>query len=379
MKEKELKIVFVGGHHTPALAVLDALAGKFRHRQITYRFFWLGHRRSMWGDKKDSAEYLEVVGRGLPFYNLKAGKLYRTFNPRKLLRLPWGLFQAFYYLLLIRPVLVVSFGGYLALPVALAASFFRVPFVTHEQTAAAGWSNRLLGFFAKKVFISWPSSAKYFPAAKTLLTGNPVRRDIFQAASPLAFPGARESLPTIYITGGKQGAHAVNMVVQKALPILLEKYNLIHQCGHSTVTNDYLNLMRSREQLPAALKSGYLLKDYFGAEEIGAVFAKASFVISRSGANTVTELMALGKPAILIPLPNTPGQEQEKNAQMLESAGLAFIISQTALTPETLIGACARLVNDPSRYQDAARKARELFHPAAADIIAGEIIKLLES
>ena len=366
-----MRIVFVGGHHTPALAVVDALA---RRPQIVNRksqIVWIGHRISMWGDKNVSAEYQEVTKRGIPFYDLKAGKLYKTFHPLKLLRLPFGLLQAFYYLLRIRPDLIVSFGGYLTPPVVIAGWLLGIPAVTHEQTVEGGWANKLVAKIAKKVFVTWEESLKYFPKEKTIVTGNPLRRSIFEVNEQLAMNN--EQLPTVYITGGKQGSHILNETVREALPQLLEKYNVIHQCGRSTVFDDYEILNSQLSTLDSDLRSRYILKDYFTEEEIGAVFAAADVVISRAGANIVYELAALGKPSILIPIPWVSHDEQHKNAQILVDAGSAIILEEKDLTPNSLVVYTAKLFSDLEKFKEGGKKAQKLVRLDAAERMAEAI------
>lgn len=369
-REKPVKLVFVGGHHTPALAVIDALEKRFK-------IYWIGHKYTLWGDKNPGAEYGEVTARSIPFFDLKAGKFYRTFHPLKLLRLPFGFLQAFYYLWVVRPRLIVSFGGYLAVPVAFAGWLLRVPVITHEQTLRPGLANRLLARLAVKICVSWAETAGYFPKGKTILTGNPLRPSIYQVKHPLSFSGERKSWLTLYITGGKQGAHFLNEITAKAMPVLLESFNVVHQCGSASLFNDYAHLNAIKEKLPADLKKGFLLQRYFDEEEIGAVYASTSLVISRAGANTVYELLALGKPALLIPLRRSSGGEQERNAQKLVEAGLAKILFQEQLTPESLIGAVEEMKKDLGSYQTAVVKARQLVVFDADRRIANEITKLL--
>jgi UDP-N-acetylglucosamine--N-acetylmuramyl-(pentapeptide) pyrophosphoryl-undecaprenol N-acetylglucosamine transferase len=327
----------------------------------------------MWGDKNVSAEYQEVTGREIPFYDLKAGKLYQTFHPLKLLRLPFGFLQAFYYLIRIRPQLIVSFGGYLAPPVVIAGWLLRIPSVTHEQTVEGGWANRLVAKFAKKVFVTWEDSLKYFPAKKTIVTGNPLRPAIFEAKKQFNNLTIQQ-LPTLYITGGKQGSHILNVAAGHALPELLKKYNVIHQCGRSTVFDDYKPLT---SHLPPHLRARYILQDYFTEEEIGSVFAAADMVISRSGANIVYELAALGKPAILIPIPWASHDEQSKNAQILVNAGSAILLEEKDLTPSTLILRSNRVLSNLEKFKEGGRRAQKLVRLDAAEKIAEEITDFL--
>ena len=333
----------------------------------------------MWGDKNVSAEYQEVTRRGIPFYDLKAGKLYKTFHPLKLIRLPFGFLQAFYYLVKIRPQLIVSFGGYLAPPVVIAGWLLRIPSVTHEQTVEGGWASRLVAKFAKKVFVSWEESLKYFPKEKTIVTGNPLRRSIFETRQQFNNSTIQQSeCPTIYITGGKQGSHIINEVVKEALPELLKKYNVIHQCGRSTVFDDYKELRSGFCQERSSGRRGrYLLKDYFSEEEIGSVFSAADVIISRGGANIVYELAALGKPALLIPIPWVSHNEQRKNAQLLANAGSALILEEKDLTSESLTVRTDELFANLEKFKEGGQRAQKLVRLDAADNIAEEIANLL--
>jgi UDP-N-acetylglucosamine--N-acetylmuramyl-(pentapeptide) pyrophosphoryl-undecaprenol N-acetylglucosamine transferase len=392
---RNVKVVVVGGHHTPALAVIDALMSNIQHPTSNIR--WIGHRFSMWGDKNVSAEYQEVTGRGIPFYDLKAGKIYKTFHPLKLIRLPFGFLQAFYYLVKIRPQLIASFGGYLAPPVVIAGWLLGIPSVTHEQTVVGGWANRLVAKFAKKVFVTWEESLKYFPREKTIVTGNPLRRAVLDQIRNSKFESPRPTSPaselaggrankfqipnsklqTIYITGGKQGSHIINEAVKEALPELLKKYNVIHQCGRSTVFDDYQTLTSHTSHLTPHLRSRYILKDYFSEEEIGGIFEVSDVVISRAGANIVYELAALGKPAILIPIPWASHNEQMKSAKILTDVGAAVILEEKNLSAESISLHSSILFADLEKYREGGRRAQKLVRPDAANRIAEDILSTL--
>jgi len=368
--DKPIRIVVTGGHYTPALAVIEALRprGKFA-------FYWIGHRFSFTGEKIESPEYRAVTALGIPFLNLRAGKLYRVRSPKALLKVPFGFFHALYLLLKVRPKMIVSFGGYLAAPVVLAGFFLGIPSVTHEQTVVSGWANRFIARFARRVFISWKQSAVFFPRNKVVLTGNPLRKAIFKPMGKrFRFP---ERLPTIYITGGKQGAHVINEAVRSALSEFLDKYNVIHQTGASMSHRDYQKILVLRNQLPKELARRYVVQEYFGEKEIGAVFKACDFVVARAGANNVTELAALGKPAILIPIPWVSHNEQLRNAQMLERAGLAVILPQEKLTPDTLLEAVREMAANLDHYRKKGEKAKKLVDLSAADRIADEVVRLV--
>ena len=206
-----MKIVITGGHHTSALPVI----GELKKRDSSIDIHWFGHKHTLLGSKSETLEYREITSLDIPFYDLKAGKLYRTFNPIRLLRIPYGVFQAFFLLLKTKPDVILSFGGYLAAPVVLAGWFLGIPSLTHEQTVVTGYSNKFISRFVKKIMISWKESAKYFPKDKVMYTGLPLRKEIFDTSSD-SFE-SENSFPTIYITAGKTGSHNINEATKEIL------------------------------------------------------------------------------------------------------------------------------------------------------------------
>jgi len=308
-------LVITGGHHTSALEVARQL------KRDNWRVVWFGHRHSMWGDASDSSEYREVTAAGIKFYNLYAGKFYRTYNPLKLIRIPIGFIQSLLLLLLLRPDGIVSFGGYLAVPVVITGWLLGIPAITHEQIVSAGVANRAISFFVKKIAVTWPSSLSHYPPHKTVLVGLPLRSGIKPKKT-------KHSLPLVYITGGKQGSHLINKAIFDILPELLKKYKVIHQTGTSTLFNDL-------EKSQAITNDNYQSFGFDSQKGIQAL-QEADVVVGRAGAHTVYELGVLGKPCVLIPIPWVY-HEQEKNAQVLEKAGLAIVIPESKLTGELLL------------------------------------------
>jgi UDP-N-acetylglucosamine--N-acetylmuramyl-(pentapeptide) pyrophosphoryl-undecaprenol N-acetylglucosamine transferase len=152
------------------------------------------------GDTNTTFEYREITSLGIPFYELHAGKVYKTLNIKRLLKVPYGFFQAFYLLLKIRPNVIVSFGGYLAVPAVVAGWFLGIPSLTHEQTVVSGYANKAVAFFVKKILITWPSSEKYYPKNKVEIVGLPLRKEIFEKKSNNININA--DLPTNLYLGG---------------------------------------------------------------------------------------------------------------------------------------------------------------------------------
>jgi len=254
-----------------------------------------------------------------------------------------------------------------------------MPSVTHEQTTTVGLANKVISKFVKKIFISWPQSKMYFPRSKVIVSGNPLRKKIFIRSIQICEKFKEEldkSKKTIYITGGKQGAHIINEAIKPNLSDFLNNFNLIHQCGRSTLYGDYEVLRHVKDDLPERLKKRYILKDYIADEEIGSVFAICDLVVTRAGANIVYELAALGKVAIFIPIPWLPYDEQTKNAQVLVGAGSAELLTQEDLNAEKLLGKINKVFADYERYKEAAEIAKGLVRLDAAEKIISELEEL---
>ncbi|OGY59614.1 MAG: hypothetical protein A3B23_00645 [Candidatus Colwellbacteria bacterium RIFCSPLOWO2_01_FULL_48_10] len=368
---RAVKFVFTGGHHNAALEVLR----RIKEMKPDASFLWLGHRHTSLKNKSDSVEYREVIAASIPFVDLKAGKFFHVYNIIHLLRIPYGFFQALYHLIKFRPNIIVSFGGYLAAPVVLAGWALGIPSVVQEQTSVAGIANRFAGRFATKVFITWAASEKYFPKGKTVLTGLPLRKAIFERNQEMF--KFRDRLPTIYITGGKQGSHVINTAIAGRLADLLGVANVIHQTGANTETRDNEMLSQAREALPEKLRERYVIKDFVYENEIGSVFGVSDIIISRAGAHIIYEILACGKPSILVPIPWSSHNEQLSNAKIIESMGLGKVLEQKDLNADALFAAVSDMVKNIADYKKNAEKAKGEIVMDAADKIAEEIIKIV--
>lgn len=240
------------------------------------------------------------------------------------LKLPYYVILAWQKINRLRPAVVVSFGGYSALPVCLAAKINRLPLLIHEQTFGAGITSRITAVLAAKVAVSWPASLAYFPRHKTVLTGNPIRQELLHLK-----PAAGTTPKSIYITGGHQGSLVINQAIAPLIPGLVKHYRVYHQFG----------LAQKPEFWPKFKAKRYLVKPWFEAKELAQILAQNCLVISRSGINIVTELAWLNRRAILIPLATAQKNEQLANASFLQSLGLALILPQSNLSPDSLLAA----------------------------------------
>lgn len=336
---KNKLILITGGHLTPAVAVIDEL----RKRGYS-NLLWVGQKHNQTGNKELSPEYNTIKNLEIPFINLKSGKIIRStqfvdffYILKNYILILIGLFSSIYIILKYRPNIVLSFGGYIAVPVVISAKIFRVKVVTHEQTLVVGLANKIISKFADKVLVSWDSSKKFFDPKKTVLTGNPIRRDIFIIKSNEITKDFDTNFPTLLIYGGNQGSHEINKRLFPIIEKLLPDCNIIHQTGNSTLTNDFKKAMELRDGLPNELKEKYVVRDYIGRENVGEVLNKSDLIFGRSGANNVSEILALGKLSILVPIPWSSHNEQELNAKYVVDTGLGYLLKQTdSLSSETV-------------------------------------------
>ncbi|MGA7730948.1 MAG: undecaprenyldiphospho-muramoylpentapeptide beta-N-acetylglucosaminyltransferase [Chloroflexia bacterium] len=362
-----------GGHVSPAVAVITRLRERSAGEGWPLKLLFVG---SVAGVERRAMESL-----GVPYKAIQTGKLRRYLSWQTpvdlLLRLPLGALQAVGVVRGFRPDAIFSTGGYVCVPTVIAGWMQRVPALTHEQTALVGLANRVAGRFARRVAVSYPQSLQFFPKGKAVVTGNPLRSSLLQgeAGRGAELYGFDPSVPTVYITGGAQGSHAINMAVQAVLPELLRSTQVIHQCGEGPEGSgdDLRSLQATREGLPPEQKGRYAVQAFVG-EEIADVYALARLVVGRAGAGTVNELANLGKPSVLVPLPGA--KEQEANADALQREGGAISITQDELAPEKLAGTIKGLLSDPVRLAKMQGGALKLSTAGAADRIIDELLRL---
>jgi UDP-N-acetylglucosamine--N-acetylmuramyl-(pentapeptide) pyrophosphoryl-undecaprenol N-acetylglucosamine transferase len=319
-----------GGHFSPALSVMKQL-------KKDDSVLFVGRKYAFEGDKTISFEYRTVQELGIPFKTITTGRLMRTLSPATLLslgKIPYGFLQSLSILRRFRPDVVFSTGGYIALPVTVAAFFLHIPVIIHEQTMRAGLANKIAGKFAHTICLSWESSRAYFPKNRVVITGNPLREEFLSEKKAQKY--FAEELPMLFITGGSLGSHAVNVLIEDILPELLEKYTVIHQTGDAQEHKDYERLEKQKDALPEKLKQRYLLKKFIAPDDVAGILRQAALVIARAGMNTIIELMYFHKPALLIPLPYGQKNEQAENAALLKHLGLALVKNQKDLSAETL-------------------------------------------
>lgn len=350
------KIVMTGGgtagHVTPNIALMPAL------KESGYEIIYIGSYQGM---EKDLIE-----AQNIPYYGISSGKLRRYFDlknfsdPFKVLK---GYGEAIRLMRKLKPDLVFSKGGFVSVPVVLAAKTCGVPAIIHESDITPGLANRIAVRGAKKVCCNFPETMKYLPAGKAILTGSPIRQELFHGNKEKArtlchIPDTQK--PVLLIIGGSSGSKVINDAIRKILPELLEDFSIIHLCGKGNLDGTLEGII------------GYTQMEY-ASRELPDIFALADIVVSRAGANAICELLALRKPNILIPLSAAASRgDQILNARSFERQGFSYVMEEEALTDHNLLEAIHTVYDKRSSYTEAMSQSGQM------DSI-GTILKLIES
>jgi UDP-N-acetylglucosamine--N-acetylmuramyl-(pentapeptide) pyrophosphoryl-undecaprenol N-acetylglucosamine transferase len=357
-----MKILISGGHLTPALAFIDFVQSHQKHDDVVF----VGRLFAKAGNAQLSQEKTEIEKRNLRFIPFTSGKMQSThifsFIPQ-LGAFGVSLVSAYRLIAREKPDVFLSFGGYLAVPLAFACSLKKIPIVTHEQTRTAGVANKIIAKLAQVVAVSYEETTALFPGVKTVVTGNPIRKALLQpgAQQPEWFSPA-EKKPILYITGGSQGARFINLLVQEVLPELLKNWIVIHQCGKPTKEMKYREILeKKRAMLPEPLQRQYFIKEWVSDEELRWIYQHATGIVSRAGANTVQEIIFAAKPVLFIPLPNSHENEQYKNAVAMVEAAAGLLLPQSEATTILFLAKVEELFAQKQMLQKAAQLYREKF------------------
>jgi len=310
------KILLVGGHLSPILAILPELIKQ------KYQLAVAGRTTTFNDIKEPSLEY-QILHRHpqLHFYSLNSGR----FTQGEWLKLPFeffrllkALFKADWILKKEKPDLILSFGGYLSLPICVLAKLKNIKIRLHEQTINPGRANRLIALLAEKIFVAFPDAVACFSKNKTTVLGIALRDDYKIKNRPNFFKPINK--PLLLIMGGSSGSHSINVITEKLLPKLTKSFQVVHQIGDNRF-KDYKRLQ------PLQSDSYYPLK-YLLPQTIGYFYHQTDLIVSRSGANTFFELINFQKPAVLIPLPWSANQEQLIQAKILTANKVAYLFNQ---------------------------------------------------
>jgi UDP-N-acetylglucosamine--N-acetylmuramyl-(pentapeptide) pyrophosphoryl-undecaprenol N-acetylglucosamine transferase len=274
--------------------------------------------------------------------------------------------------------MIFSKGGYGALPVVVAARWYRIPLFVHESDAIPGKTNLFAGRFARRIAVAFRQALPFFPAEKTAVVGNPIR-NVFSTPPPKAEALASFKLDvgkkTVLIIGGSQGAKALNDIVLDVLPELLKRFQVIHQCGarnFGDVKKEADFMLRGLEEENARR---YRLYGFLDAEELAAAYGAADVAVSRAGAGSIFELAACGIPAILIPLSHAAQDHQRANAYAYAETGAAVVLEEANMTPHIFVREITSILDDEERRANMQAAARAFARPDAARLIAAELLR----
>lgn len=330
------KILLTGGgtagHVMPHLALLPYL------REMGVEIDYIG--------SYDGIEKTLIEREGLPYFGIASGKLRRYFdwkNFTDVFRIVLGTLQATYRIRGMKPDVVFSKGGFVTVPVVIGAWLNRIPVVIHESDMTPGLANKIALRFASRICTTFEPTLKYLPKNKAVFTGAPIRREILEGSRDAGFRFTLldDTKPTLLLTGGSLGAKALNKALRDALDVLTKEFNIIHLCGRKNLDETLMNV------------DGYRQYEFIG-RELPDLFAMSDYVISRAGSNTITELLALRKPNLLIPLPARQSRgDQLVNARYFEKAGFSMILDESELTSDTLVTAVHRLRENAATYSQA--------------------------
>ena len=337
------KIVLTGGgtagHVTPNIALFPAL------KEAGYEISYIGSYAGM--------EKQLIEEQNIPYYGISSGKLRRYKDLRNLtdpFRVIKGYAQSVSLLRKIKPDVVFSKGGFVSVPVVLAAKRLRIPAIIHESDMTPGLANKIAIPAACKVCCNFPETIDYLPKDKAVLTGSPIRQELLSGDKEQAarLCGFTMDKPVILVVGGSSGSKFINDAVRGLLDDLLANYQIIHLCGKGNIDKLYNN------------RSGYVQFEYAG-KELRDMFALSSLVISRAGANAICELLALHKPNILIPLSAAASRgDQILNARSFEKQGSSYVIEEENLTKETLDAAIKKVMTEKETYISNMKSSQQL-------------------
>ncbi|KLU68772.1 MAG: hypothetical protein RHS_5419 [Robinsoniella sp. RHS] len=352
------RIILTGGgtagHVTPNIALLPRL------KELDYDVQYIG---SFDGIEKKLIEELSI-----PYYGIASGKLRRYFDPKNFsdpFKVIKGYFQARKLMKRLKPDVIFSKGGFVAVPVVLAAKHRHIPVIIHESDMTPGLANKLSIPSADKICCNFPETLSHLPEGKAFLTGSPIRQELLSGnkLAALKFCGFTANKPVLLIIGGSLGSAAVNAAIRNILPQLLKTFQVIHLCGKDKIDESLKNM------------EGYVQYEYI-KQELADLFALADVVVSRAGANAICELLALRKPNLLIPLSAAASRgDQILNAASFKRQGFSEVLEEETLSPEVLLNTIQKLYESRRTYVAAMEKSQQNDAIGKIVTLIGQVIQ----
>jgi UDP-N-acetylglucosamine--N-acetylmuramyl-(pentapeptide) pyrophosphoryl-undecaprenol N-acetylglucosamine transferase len=350
-----MKVLLVGGGTMGSVSPLIAMSEFVKKDQPDAEFLFVGGH--------DGPEKKAVESYNINFTAISSGKLRRYFSWSNFVdpfKICWGFFQSLMILIKFKPNAVAIAGSFVGVPMSWAAFFMRVPVLIHQQDIVAGLANRLMANFAKTITISFQPSMDSFAPAKTVLTGNPVREefhtcDVNQSKDIFELKG---DLPVLLILGGGTGAQKINETVEHSLAELLQFCQVIHITGKGKKIDVQAENYHQFEFLNNEMTEAICVSD---------------LVISRAGMSTLSELIVLGKPVVIVPMPDS---HQEINAQYFQKNNAAIVLSEQSLTDDVVIATARELLYKKHKSENLSRNIVKMMDGSGAAKVAAELIKI---
>ncbi|HEX9721903.1 MAG TPA: UDP-N-acetylglucosamine--N-acetylmuramyl-(pentapeptide) pyrophosphoryl-undecaprenol N-acetylglucosamine transferase [Candidatus Paceibacterota bacterium] len=372
-----MKILFTGGgtggHILPIIAISRELRRSYTQKDL--ELYYMGPE-DRFGDILLGQERIRVltVGSG----KIRRGQGMGGFFPNlfdMFFKTPWAIVKAFRMLFLLSPDLIFSKGGYGAIPATAAGRLLRIPVFLHEGDIIPGKANRAAEKFAVEIFASFPHT-RYFSPKKLMLVGNPIRREMFSGSKEEAVKlfNLQGGKPVLLIMGGSQGATRVNDMLLVILDQALNEFEIIHQTGdknfHQVQTE--AEVVMSEQNAPYYHPVGFMKET-----ELRHAYAAADLIVSRAGSGSIFEIAALGKPSILIPLPESAQNHQVANAYAYAQTGAAFVLEQPNLQPHFFLQRVKDILYEPAEIAEMREAASRFARPNAAKVVGEYLLTYL--
>jgi len=370
-----MKIVLAGGgtggHFYPIVAVVEKLNKIAQEKKIL--------ELKLYYFSDSPYDQTALFDNDIEFEEINSGKMRTYFSIKNffdVFKTFFGFWGTLLKIFSIYPDVIFAKGGYLSFPVVLAARVLRIPLIIHESDSVPGRVNLFAGRFARRVAVSFAEAAQFFPKDKTAWMGHPIRQDVIYPAvrsEAQEYLKLDEKLPIIWVLGGSQGAQIINDVVIDTLPELVKNYQIIHQVGPKNLKDTQTRILgvlsdeSSRGRFkPFGFMNGLDLKMAAGA---------ADLIISRAG-STIFEIAAWGVPSIIVPITESNGDHQRKNAFAYARAGACTVIEESNFKPNILLFEIQKILNNPAKMADMKSSAKAFAKSDAAEKIAEEIIDI---
>lgn len=359
-----------GGHFYPIIAIAEALRRKMKENKLL--------EAKLYYMAPEAYNEEKLLENDITFLPNTAGKYRRYFslkNISDIFKTIGGIISAIFTVFNIYPDVIFGKGGYGSFPALVAGKIFGIPVVIHESDSVPGKVNAWAGKFAKRIAVSFAEAGEYFPNEKVAYTGNPIREEIKTPIKSGAYEFLKlePNVPIILVLGGSMGASIINETIIGILPELVEKYQIIHQTGKGNFkdTKEMADVILEKNQF----KNRYIAFDYLNDLAMKMSAGVASLIISRAG-STIFEISAWGIPSILIPITESNGDHQRKNAFHYARGGGAEVIEEENLAPHVLLTEVNKIMDDKDKLAKMAENARAWSRGDSADLIADQILEI---